>query len=270
MLDALASVGVEACGVTYTDCAGVKVRYWASLPLRFLRAELPGMIAWAARNRHNVIVRPWPPGGTALIQLDDLTAAMLDRLRHVAFMSLETSPGNFQAWVAVPAAEADADFARLLRRGTGADANASGAARVAGSVNFKREYAPDFPSIEMVHTAPGRITSRAELEALDAVAPQVEAVAAEPVAPVNRPTPWNWPDYQRCLDGAPLKADGSPDRSRVDYFWCLLAAQWGWGIEATAEHLMELSSKAQDNGEGYAWRTAQSAARAAAESKSLK
>jgi hypothetical protein len=266
MLDALASVGVEACGVTYTNCAGVKVGYWASLPLRFLRAELSGMIAGATRNRYNVIIRPSPGPATALIQLDDITAAMVDRLRPVAFMALETSQGNFQAWVAMPAAEADVDFARRLRRGTGADANASGAARVAGSVNFKREYAPDFPSVEMVHTAPGRITSRAELAALDAVAPHVEAVAAEPVVPVVRPTPWNWPDYQRCLAGAPLKRDGSgPDRSRVDYFWCLLAAQWGWCIDATAAHLMELSSKAQENGEGYARRTARAAAKAVGE-----
>jgi hypothetical protein len=34
----------------------------------------------------------------------------------------------------------DKDFARRLRKGTGADTTASGATRVAGSVNFK--YAP--------------------------------------------------------------------------------------------------------------------------------
>jgi hypothetical protein len=53
--------------------------------------------------------------------------------------------GNYQAWVALPAAESDREFARRLRKGTGADANASGAVRLAGSINFKERYAPDFP-----------------------------------------------------------------------------------------------------------------------------
>jgi hypothetical protein len=42
----------------------------------------------------------------------------------------------------------------------------------------------------------------------------------------------------------------------------MTAINWGWGIEATANRLMELSDKTQDNGEGYAHRTAQNAAQA--------
>ncbi len=263
MLDALASMGVEAVAITYTDLAGRKVHYWPSLPLGFLRGRLPVMIASATRTRQNVIIRPEPPAATALIQLDDLPAAMVDRPRAVAFMALETSPGNFQAWVAVAAAEADADLSRRLRRGTGADANASSAARVAGSINFKERYAPDFPLVRLVHSAPGRITSRAELEALGVVAaPEPSSPPAMPAEAIrSRRVPWAWPDYQRCLAGAPLKHDGSgPDRSRADYFWCRLAAQWGWPIEATAAQLMELSEKARENGPDYARRTAQNAA----------
>jgi hypothetical protein len=36
---------------------------------------------------------------------------------------LETSPDNFQAWLALPGAE-DKEFARRVRKGTGADATA--------------------------------------------------------------------------------------------------------------------------------------------------
>jgi hypothetical protein len=239
------------------------VRYWPNQPLRSLRDAMPGMIAWATRIRYNVIIRPTPPGSTTLIQLDDLTAAMVDLLRPVAFMALETSPGNFQAWIALPAAEADADFARRLLRGTSADANASGAARVAGSINFKERYAPDYPVVRLVHVAPGLITSRAQLEVLGVMAPPEPVTAPEPVAAVHRRTPWNWPDYQRCLDRAPFKHDGTgPDRSRADFTWCLIAIDWGWSIDATASRLMELSANAQEAGDGYAWRTARAAAAA--------
>ena len=74
------------------------------------------------------------------------------------FLVLETSPGNFQAWLALPGRE-DKEFARRVRRGTGADATASGATRVAGSLNFKDKYAPDFPRVAIHAAQPGRMTN---------------------------------------------------------------------------------------------------------------
>jgi hypothetical protein len=53
--------------------------------------------------------------GAALIQLDDLDEQAIVRLRPMSFLVLRTSPGNYQAWVAV--ADGDADFARRLRKG---------------------------------------------------------------------------------------------------------------------------------------------------------
>jgi hypothetical protein len=75
--------------------------------------------------------------------------------------------------------------------------------------------------------------------------------------------PRAWPDYQRCLDGAPPNQAGTgPDRSKADYFWCFLAIQWGWTVEATAERLMELSEKAQRRDDDYVLRTSRRAAEA--------
>ncbi len=51
-----------------------------------------------------------------------------------------------------------------------------------------------------------------------------------------------------------------PDVSRADYTWCLIAIEWGCGVEETATRLQEVSSKARENGEPYALRTAQNAA----------
>jgi hypothetical protein len=57
---------------------------------------------------------------------------------------------------------------------------------------------------------------------------------------------------------------GRTDISRADYTFCLLAIDWGWTAEQTAARLMQESGKAQENGEGYALRTAQKAADAIA------
>ena len=77
-----------------------------------------------------------------------------------------------------------------------------------------------------------------------------------------------WPDYQRCVTGAPPNQEGSgPDRSMTDFFWCMQAAQRGWSIEETANKLLEVSARAQERAglhdEGYALITAQNAAAAA-------
>ena len=52
------------------------------------------------RNRHNVIIRP--RSTTALlIQLDDFDDAKAAQMQPYAFMTLRTSPGNGQVWLAV-------------------------------------------------------------------------------------------------------------------------------------------------------------------------
>ena len=58
----------------------------------------------------------------------------------------------------------------------------------------------------------------------------------------------------------PARGGGRPDISRADFTFCLLALDWGWGVEDTAARLLQESSKAQENGEAYALRTARSAA----------
>jgi hypothetical protein len=73
----------------------------------------------------------------------------------------------------------------------------------------------------------------------------------------------SWPDYERCAAGAPPKRDGSgPDISRADFFFAFLSSQRGHRIEEIAARLMELSTKAQENGEQYARLTAENAAAA--------
>ena len=125
-----------------------------------------------------MIVRPHGPG-VSFIQLDDLAADQLPALAPAVFLTLETSPGNFQAWLALAGRE-DKDFARRVRQGTGADATASGATRVAGSLNFKDKYAPDFPRVAIREARAGRMTTAAELDELGLVAPPEEFAPLPP------------------------------------------------------------------------------------------
>ena len=227
MLDAFGSVGAAHFDVTWTTRAGAKE--WFRRGMRFddLARALPAMLDVASAKQRNIIVRPHGPAVT-FIQLDDLAPAMLTRLAPAVFLTLQTSPGNFQAWIAMDAAE-DKDFARRLRMGTGADASASGATRVAGSLNFKDKYAPNFPHVAIAQVNQGRKVTAAELEQLGLVAAP-EAPAPSPMRRHFRPGPGNrkWPTYARCLQGAP-PSQSRPGKTRdsiADFTWCVIALDW--------------------------------------------
>jgi hypothetical protein len=254
-------VGAQRFDITFTDAAGDKVGFRSNRPLDQLRHAMPAILQDAAERRHNVIVRPRSSDAT-LIQLDDLGEDVAARLRPVSFLIQRTSPRNYQAWIAV--ADGNADFARRLRKGAGADLTASGATRISGSLNFKEKYAPAFPLVKTVHASPGRVVTRAELEALGIVAPPEKTASTPPPARASRHFgPRGFPSYQRCVERAPPARGGDrPDRSLADYTFCLLALDWGWSVEETAARLMLESSKAQENGEAYALRTARNAAAA--------
>jgi hypothetical protein len=265
MLDGFASVGARLFDLTLTDIQSNKLLFRRSVPLSQLLLELPDLLTETARREQNFILRP---RGTAVqfLQLDDLDTVRLQRVTPAAFLAIETSPENFQAWVAIPAGSADGKFARQLRKGTGADLTASGATRVAGSRNFKAKYAPEFPMVRMVHRADGLTVTPAQLDSLTLVAAPERYQAPARVSTGRRTTGAKaWPSYDYCLSRAEAKNDGSgPDISRVDFTWCLTALDWGWGTEATAAQLLELSDKAKADGSAYAELTVQRAAAALA------
>jgi hypothetical protein len=260
MLDTFASLGVRGFDLTVTDLDGHKRSFHPGQRGEPWRRRIPELLEWAIHHQHNLIVRPC--GAPAkLIQLDDLSGTVLERVRRAAFLMLRTSLGNHQAWLAVW--EGGPDWARRLRQGSGADPSASGATRLAGSVNFKRRYAPDFPVVEILEATPRRIVTRGELEALGvAAAPDARrAMAPGRVSRSGRAK--QWPSYERCLQNAPLAHHSDrPDVSRADFTFCLLALDWGWDLAETCARLLEKSSKARENGERYARLTVQRAAAA--------
>jgi len=278
MLNAfVVSVGARAFDLTILDIKGNEVdgKQRPNSTLAELRRTLEWTLESAEQKQQSVVIRPRRTT-TAPIQLDDLDAEKAKKIAPHAFLVLCTSPGNFQAWLALTEPPRDNDdlkaFKRRLKRGVGgADKNATGATRVAGSFNFKNKYAPNFPLVEMTYVNAGHKVTMAELEQAGFVAaPEAD------IAPARVPrrfrasraaTVRKWPDYQRALSGAPLNHDGDGrDRSLADFMWCKWALERGWSVDETADRLLEVSEKAakqaREGDEGYARVTAWNAARA--------
>jgi RepB DNA-primase from phage plasmid len=287
MLDIFASVGAERLHVTWTNSAGHLRRprslrtalqalggpppqtdnegwldavHIAGISAADLGRTIPALLDTANADRLNLTI--WPRGrGVRFIQFDDLAADKLPALTAAMFLILETSPGNHQAWLAL-LGEHDREFARRVRRSAGADLTASGATKIAGSLNFKDKYAPDFPRMMIREAQHGRLTSPAELDCIGLVAPLEKFAPLSPARPFSCGTD-KWPSYDLCLDKAPRNRDGTgPDRSRADYVWCMIAISWGHGVDDTAARLLQESRKAREEGPSYATQTARQAAAA--------
>ena len=118
---------------------------------------------------------------------------------------------------------------------------------MAGTVNYKRAYEPNFPTVRIAEAAPDRVMTKGRLEAMGLVAATEPEIPTRPFTERTSPAARKkiWPDYARTLAGAPPSRDGSgPDRSMADFTWCMTAIDWGWSIEETAMKLPEVSEKA--------------------------
>jgi hypothetical protein len=211
----------------------------------------------------NLIVRP-TGADVCFVQLDDLSAEQLDRVRPAAFLIHSTSPGNFQAWLAVEGVQKheSKEFIRRVRKAVGdADKSASGATRLAGTFNFKQKYGPKYPVVSIVSGVPGRVMTPERLRGMGLLAEPEPVKAASPPR-VSRDRDPMWPDYGRCLQGAPVGKDG-PDRSRADWTFCLFSARRGFTAPEIEERILIESPKAQERqkmgDEGYARITAENA-----------
>jgi hypothetical protein len=247
MIDAFTSTGAERFDLTFLSLEGKQAGYRGAVPPDALRRTLPSMIESADRRSESVIVRPHSPD-SLLVQLDDLDRERAQRLKPVSLLILRTSPGNFQAWIALPSQDRDAnlDLSRRLRKGSGADVSASGATRCAGSRNYKLKYAPDFPLVALVHVASGRFTSREILEALGLIG-KPEPVKKPADRQVYRSTTGGaWPSMEIALRGANRKTNGAPDRSDADFRYALTCISWGRAPHEIAARLSTESARASE------------------------
>lgn len=255
MLCLFASVGAHHFDVTLKNERSGKTIFDRGRTINGLITSLPSLLSRAVLEQIDIIIRPL--SNTPLIQLDDLTPTNIERVKEFAFAIIETSRGNFQVWLAVT--DANEETARRLKKATGADATASGAVRVCGTKNRKPKYAPNFPTVRVIESQPGRTTTQTELRAGGFLNEAEEPKTTPPRAPrffQSRA----WPDYARCLRDAPTRnRSEEKDTSRADWQFALIAADRGFTAQEIAAEIMNLSEKAKQEGQRYAERTAQRA-----------
>jgi len=159
--------------------------------------------------------------------------------------------------------DASPETIRRTKKAAGADVNASGATRLAGSYNFKSKYAPNYPRVRLHSIAPLHAVTVGELDRAGLIAPAEHPPCAPGHAPTHRlrHRVLVWPSYTRCLADAPgAKNHEGKDRSAADFNFCLISIDRGWSVEATANQLMAESEKAKSTGYNYALFTAKRAA----------
>jgi RepB DNA-primase from phage plasmid len=273
MLETFASVGVATFNLYALNDENKMVpgTWKPGRSLEHCRRCMGAALRWAADRHYSLTVQP-RTRAPRLVQLDDLDAAKVKRVEDMAFLILRTSPDNFQAWLA--AVDAADDLARRLKAGVGADKGASGATRIAGTVNWKAKYAPDFPQVVLTLAAPEKTVRQADLEAgglLETADPSLfsgrggracrkgsngeryawrtagKAVASMASTPPPRCRPWEV-SYAECLAKAPPRRDGTgPDVSLADWaFACQLAKQGRTEAEIAAA-LMLHSEKGRED-----------------------
>jgi hypothetical protein len=277
-IEAFESVGCMSFDLSLTTEDKVGRGYFPGLSADELKQKLTEIFDMAERDCLNTIIRPHVDQDSpiaSLIQLDDLHEEKVKRVAKLAFRIIETSPGNYQAFVA-------GDFYEGMRgrliSGIGADAGANGWTRIAGSLNVKagrRQPDGGYPRVRSAGSEfgaePGRITNGPQLQQaglLNECSAEggqqrsgVEKSTAAPrppsrLKPRGKKRP-GFPDYQKVTKhAAAARTDAAQDRSVHDFVWAFIAADWGRSEEETIEELLRVSPKAQEKGgRKYAERT---------------
>jgi hypothetical protein len=150
--------------------------------------EKPVTVAWLKRMNakgHGVFVRP--AGDHGLVLVDELKAEGVDRMKRSGFapaVTLETSPGVYQAWVkladAAVSAEARDLVARSLAKEYGGEAGKPAGqpyGRLAGFTNWQH-VRDGRPPYVLAHDCPGQVAAEAP-RLLLAVGQALEQAGAE-------------------------------------------------------------------------------------------
>jgi hypothetical protein len=229
----------------------------ATLTAAEFKSRIPDFIRRNQEAHHNIAMRAWG----AFIQVDDCNAEILERLKPFAFYAEETSPENYQVWLALPKAFVGADGkineqgkalrTRLLKKfeenKEPANGGAYGSTRLPGTLNIKEKYQGSFPQIRVVYVALARIVAPEELEQAgllaDAPAPPA-SMLAESSRYSNSKLPTGWPDYQLYVSRAPLKEDGQPNLSRADESFAVRCLALGHPRYSVGAKLRTLRDKA--------------------------
>lgn len=251
------------------------------------RAELEQAVPWLKRMNakgNDVYVRP--AGAHGLVLVDDLTADKISSMAKDGFPSaatIETSPGNYQAWVKLSDKPLSADVRRIAAQGLarqyGGDPNSADSrhyGRLAGFTNQKPQHARDGrqPYV-LAHDCPGK-AARAAPAYLERIEQHLDRVAAQQerekrLAALETAKPGGYgshydpvKEYQRQAQRLMQRYGKEADFSRLDWMIATDMAKSGRftaqdierGIRECSPHV---ESRKAGHVEDYARRTAQKA-----------
>lgn len=239
-------------------------------------------IPWLSRQNargEDVYIRPWPETPHSLILLDDVTPDIIAALTASGYApacEIETSPGNYQAWVNLGepmSREARTEAARLLQRRFGGDpASADGLhyGRLAGFTNRKPKYQQPYVKIwghsGQVAAAAASLRAEAEVAARQArTALESENVIITNISSCQNASSvleaftalWGqWHDWVQ-------KQGWTPDLSRGDFWVAKRLLEQGFSPDAVATAIARVSPDIQarkgQNVQQYAERTVRAA-----------
>lgn len=251
------------------------------------RAELEQSAAWLKRMNakgNDVYIRP--AGDHGLVLVDDLKPAQLARMKADGFApaaSIETSPGNYQAWVKLSDKPLSAEERRLAAQGLakhyGGDPNSADSrhyGRLAGFTNQKPQHARQGrqPYV-LAHECPGKAATAAPAylerirQGLDKAAAQKERESRLEALEGYKSPGHGWHsnpghEYRRQAQRLMQRYGKTADFSRLDWMIATDMAKSGRfsaeGIAgAIAQHSPQVESRKAGHVEDYARRTAEKA-----------
>lgn len=265
MLTAFENVGISHFMKTVLWEDG-EPEYNGKRTITHIRKNLPKWLSH--RPPLSLILRPClcESDQSLTVQLDDLNEATLKRIAAYAFCATETSPSRFQAFVAISDGQSYdmRDVRRRLIHAVGADMGATGAFRIAGSFNTKEVHRrPDgsFPRIRLAMVNHRHQVTVKTLFSNGLLNPVPVVKRSKTIREINRPTARKQrsigsriirrvPLYSKALAAAPLKDDGTPDRSKADLLFvktCLFYWEPSLSREEVTTLLLKHSEKANSH-----------------------
>lgn len=278
---------VNALGVERFEVGVREAKTGQMMNREWSRAELEQAVPWLKRMNakgNDVYVRP--AGAHGLVLVDDLTADKVSSMAKDGFASaatIETSPGNYQAWVKLSDKPLSADVrraaAQALAKHYGGDPNSADSrhyGRLAGFTNQKPKHTKNGrqPYV-LAQDCPGKAAKRAQ-ELLKVVGDGLARAEAEKARSARlealegyRSPGYGWRtdpghEYQRQAQRLMQRYGKQVDFSRLDWMIATDMAKSGRfsaeGIaQAIEQHSPEVASRKVGHVEDYAKRTAEKA-----------
>jgi hypothetical protein len=276
LLEAFESVGVVEVKIVFISCVSSSGDYRCvgaeDVTVEHVRRRTDGYIKRSEKQTQSVCLRPKSPelrqgaavcSNGALIQVDDCSLEVLGRLAPYSFVTVETSPGNYQAWLALPKGITEGERVlvreRLLRqlKDTGANGGAFNSVRLPGCLNAKEKYRDaqgHLPRVRVVDVAPSLMVAPSVLETAGLLAAPLPAKVTSIVTYNNSRIPTSEVDYQYYLSRSG-NSDKSFDRSNADICYAMAMLRLGHPRHYIISRINDLSDKAKGRRDSYAEQT---------------